>query len=426
MYDSSLHSNRMQIALSLKKISGHRPFQHLVIFHNTPFLVMLEIFDVSSGAVNVGAHSQPGHHDVTSFLASNLIGKISIDPTKTSTSTSDANYVTSSDIYDDRYLCDTPLTSAANTCGGAVASKGLVGSAGRNFPGSAMGPNASSPSPLGVAGPVNGVPHPSFRFAQKVTDVAFNMQDITNPGQPKLMWNARFRLTGPDGSLGSDYLPSSLPPMPAQDNFAFHKLCSAVNSGHKYQLKIEAGGNAPVNQTIVMDARIVKPSSEIDPSVAASGGGAVAPSGAPKDGSRIQETGPRLYSASGGPRSDTSPALAASFASRHVLTTLNKDDGTMLITAEPKRFASITATSFSDRVPAGCHEAPRVTFHTPKSLQIQQDYQRIMSGGQPTMMGQPSMMRPPMMGQPMMGQPMMGQPMISGGAPQMVASRGFF
>jgi hypothetical protein len=394
---------------------------------------MLEVFATPVGLGNDLDHSSTVHHDVTSFLASNLVGKISIDPTKTSTSTSDANYVTSSDIYDDRYLCDTPLTSALNSCGGAPASKGLVGDAGRNFPGSSIQSGPGSPSPLGVVGPVNGVPHPSFRFAQKVTDVAFNMQDITNPGQPKLVWNARFRLTGPDGSLGSDYLPSSLPPMPAQDNFAFHKLCSAVNSGHKYQLKIEAGGNAPINQTIVMDARIVKPCSEIDPSVAASGGGAVTES-AIKDGSRIQATGPRLYSASGGPRSDSSPAVTtSSFAARHVLTTLNKDDGRMLISAEPKRFPAVTATSFTKRLPEGCHKAPTVTIHTPKSLQVQQDYQRLVSGGYPQQQNmyqqRPGMVepggQPPMMGrQPMMGQMYSQQPV--GFAPQMVASRGFF
>jgi hypothetical protein len=336
---------------------------------------MIEGFQVPFSVVNT-LHSVNGtHHDGTCFLASNLLGKISIDPSKTNTSTSDTNYVTSSDIYDDRYLCDTPLVSAVDKCGGAAGSRGLVGETGRNFQGSSVDPSGSSLSTLGVAGPVNGIPHPSFRFAQKVTDVKFNMLDVTNPGVPKTVWNARFSLRGPDNSLGSDYLPSSLAPTPAQDNFAFHKLCSAVNSSRTYQLKIEAGGNAPINQTIVMNSRIVKPFSEIDSSVSASGSADSATASLGKDGSRLQLLGPRLYSQNGGPTSDSVaaiPSARSSFAVRHVMTALDQDDGRMLISGEPNRFTAVTATSFCGRLPKGCHRPPIVTIHTPKSLQTQQ------------------------------------------------------
>jgi hypothetical protein len=408
-------------------------------------LVMIDFLNFGSNG-QIAASDIHHHHDITSFLPSNLVGKISIDPTKTSTSTSDANYVTSSDIYDDRYLCDTPLVSRTDSCAGIAATKGLVGGAGRNFSGSTIDPSGSSLSTLGVAGPVNGVPHPSFRFAQKVSDVSFNMQDVTNPGQPKLVWNAKFRLNGPDNSVGSDYLPSSMPPIQATDNFAFHKLCSAINTVRTYQLKIEAGGNAPINQTIIMNSRIVKPCSEIDPNVAAQGGGGTYLSSTANSTTttRLQEIGPRLYSASGGPQSDTAAAVrSSSFATRHVFTTLNKDDGIMLISShESNKFPAVTSTSFAKtgNLPVGCHKSPTVTIHTPKSLQTQREYQSLISGG-----GTPPQQRPgmgyapgavrapgmppqqPGMGYPMGGvrgmysqQPMMGYPM--GG----VATRGFF
>jgi len=353
---------------------------------------MVFYFGDISSLTDLNSHS----HEPTAFLASNLMGKIAIDPTKSSTSTSDANYVTSSDIYDERYLCDAPISAkSACGCSGEVASRGLVGEAGRTFPGSSLTANGTTTAgvgPLGIAAPANGIPHPSFRFAQRVTDVAFNMTDVTIPGQEKVVWDAKFRLVGPDGSLGSDYLPSSLPPIGGEVQ-NFHKLCSALNSMNKYTLKISAGGNAPIDQKIALSSRIVQPPALIDPQIAASRD----PESAIADMSeaKFQKVGPRIYPV-GGPdappaSNDTRPAVStSSFSEREILNSLDSRDGTVFTKSENRMFPSVTSTSFACTRPPpdlrnvpGCHQPPTVTIHTPKTLQVQQQYQQYMAAGQP-------------------------------------------
>ncbi len=305
-------------------------------------------------------------HDGTSFLAANLMGKISIDPTRTSTSTSDANYVVSSDVYDDRYLCDTPLAGGDSSCSCAIGSKGLVADgSSKIFPGSMMGNSSATVGPLGIQGAVNGVPHPSFRFAQRVSDVALTMTDITFPGQEKVVWDAKFRLTGPDGSIGSDYLPSSLPAIGGEVQ-TFHKLCSALNSYHTYKLKVAAGGDAPIDQTIVMNAKIVQPGELLDPAVAAANPSSVVEAGSGYGSMKM--VGPRLYTVGAPPASDTAPAVrSSSFAE-----VVSQNDGTIVMRGEGANpVPSVTATSFGcgcgeqPTNPPNCYKPPTVTVHYP-------------------------------------------------------------
>ena len=344
-------------------------------------------------------------HHPTAFLASNLMGSIAIDPTKTSTSTSDANYVTSSDISDNRYLCDTPMSSAASgSCSCGTGTAGLVGDAGRVFPGSAVGAGGAQTAvvgPLGIQGAVSGVPHPSFRFAQKVTDVAVNMTDITSPGQERLVWDAKFRLTGPDGSLGSDYLPSSLPPIGGEVQ-SFHKLCSALNSFRLFKLKVLAGGDAPIDQSMVMKATIVQPPELLDPN-AAPAGAAPDAAGGDKVVSSLKATGDRMYAVDGNgqpvpPMADSvGPIRASSFAQHH--DTSFSQHSTSFgrnvdiyravgggVTVQPERSGvpAVTATSFAGEDggcscggdsdpppltnPPNCHKPPTVTIHMPNQM----------------------------------------------------------
>ena len=319
-----------------------------------------------------------GDHHLTSFLPANLMGKISIDPTKTSTSTSDANYVTSSDIYDERYLCDTPLAAGSGCSCSAGSSRGLVGESGRVFPGSTLGGAQTAViGPLGIQGPAGGVPHPSFRFAQKVTDVSVNVRDITLPNQEKEVWDAKFRLMGPDGSAGSDYLPSSLPPIGGETQ-TFHKLCSALNSFRTYKVKVLAGGEAPIDQTIVLNAKIVQPPELIDPTVAASEqGGAVGGLGG-----KMTALGPRMYEV-GASANDQVGALngakASSFASTSSFACAGEKNlftsRSVLVQPESRTFPALTPTAFNDccgcappKNPPGCHKPPTVTIHMPTRL----------------------------------------------------------
>jgi len=330
-------------------------------------------------------------HDPSSFLAKNLIGFVEIDPTKTTTSSSDANYVASSDISDKRYLCDTPITGGGCSC--AVGGKGLVTEGGRTFPGSSLnaaGAQTAVVGPLGIQGPVNGVPHPAFRFASRVTDVAMNMTDITFPGKERVVWDAKFRLTGPDGSLGSDYLPSSLPPIGGEVQ-NFHKMCSAINSWRMYKLKVLAGGDAPVDQTIVMKATIVKPPTLIHP--ARVGKAASAPTQATQES--MKKTGARLFVVDGkAPSADSVGALRqSSFACRSE-SIASPDNNTyqgskaLLIRPQMRGFPSVTSTTFADnhnqtsfnknddccgcgsnvapKNPEGCHKPPTVAIHMPR------------------------------------------------------------
>jgi hypothetical protein len=329
-------------------------------------------------------------HGQTSFLASNLVGYVEIDPTKTTTSSSDANYIASSDIADKRYMCDTPLT-ARGGCSCAVGGKGLVGDAGRTFPGSALNASGAQTAvigPLGIQGPANGVPHPAFRFAQKVTDVNMNMTDITFPGKERVVWDAKFRLTGPDGSLGSDYLPSSLQPIGGETQ-TFRKMCSAINSWRTYKLKVLAGGDAPIDQTIVMKASIFQPTKIIHPAKA---GKTEAPTQASKASMKV--TGPRLFRVGGEPGNDSAPAVRSSFACRYETVgspgpdTYAASNLPILIKPQMRGFPSVTATTFAARNhastsfpdgdccdcggaplknPPGCHKPPTVTIHVPRA-----------------------------------------------------------
>jgi hypothetical protein len=310
-------------------------------------------------------------HFPTSFLSDKLVGVVEIDPQLSKASTS--NQVVSTDISDARYMCDTPLTQGASGCGCAVGSKGLVGDGGRTFPGSSLNANGSTTlvsGPLGYQG-VNGVPHPAFRFGQKVTDVALSMKDVTIPGQERDIWSAKFRLTGPDGSLGSDYLPSSEKPLNDDVmNTPFHKLCAAVNSYRQYKLHIEAGGEAPIQQNIFLKAKIFQPTELIDPRKAGgSEGGEVGDSDV-----SMKATGPRMFVVDGkSPATDTAPAVRPSYLASKSLR----------IPTEMRGFPSVTSTSFQDtstgeedqccqcapapKNPPGCHKPPTVTIHFPRN-----------------------------------------------------------
>jgi hypothetical protein len=316
-------------------------------------------------------------HNPTSFLAANLLGKISIDPAKTTTDTSDVNYVVSSDIYDDRYLCDVPL-SGASGCSCAIGSKGLLADgASKVFPGSAIGGAGASVGPLGLPGAVPGVPHPSFRFAQRVNDVSVTMTDVTFPGQRNVVWDAKFRLNGPDGSPGSDYLPSSLAPL-GGDAVTFKKLCSAVNTKHEYELKVQAGGDAPISQTIAMDATIVQKPELLDPSVALSAG--ANPEEAGSGYASMKMVGPRLYTVGGPggtpPTSQTAPAIRSSAFIE--MPNQDRHDGQMFIRGEGANpVPSVTATSFAEPTcgcgekpvnPPHCYKPPTVTVHYPNPM----------------------------------------------------------
>lgn len=318
-------------------------------------------------------------HEASSFLAKNLAGWIEIDPTKTTTSSSDANYVASSDISDKRFLCDTPLTIGSCSC--AVGSKGLVTEGGRTFPGSSLNASGAQTAvigPLGIRGPVTGVPHPAFRFASRVTDVAVNMTDITFPGKERVVWDAKFRLTGPDGSLGSDYLPSSLAPIGGEVQ-NFHKMCSAINSWRMYKLKILAGGDAPIDQTIVMKSTIFKIPELIDPAKAGKTDESLA--GAGKDEASLKIVGKRLFSTSGAPSKDSVGAVAtSSFACRSEVTGMPDEStyrasSSLAVRPEVRGFPSVTSTSFADdccecgpnappKNPPGCHKPVTVTIHS--------------------------------------------------------------
>jgi hypothetical protein len=227
------------------------------------------------------------------------------------------------------------------------------------------------------------------------------MEDVTIPGKEQVVWDAKFRLVGPDGSLGSDYLPSSLQPIGGSHR-NFEKLCSALNSVRKYVLKIDAGGNAPIDQTIAINARIVQPPDIIDPQQAVSDTG---DSGAGGD-AHFQKVGPRVYTVSNGavdpPKQDTAAAVkSSSFTQREILTTINSRDGTILTRSENKTFPSVTSTSFNGSTTScarpppdlrnvpGCHKPPTVTIHTPKTLRIQQEYyaQRSLPAAQPMSRG---------------------------------------
>jgi hypothetical protein len=273
-----------------------------------------------------------------------------------------------------------------------------VGDAGKSFPGSTLGGPGSQTAvigPLGIQGPVSGVPHPSFRFAQKVSDVSVNVVDVTGPGEPKLMWDAKFRLAGPDGSPGSDYLPSSHAPI-GGSHPNFHKMCSALNSWRTYKLTVDAGGEAPIQQSIVMKAYIVHPDKLIDPLKAgqSEGGGSI------DDGTSIKVTGPRLFAQDSEPKTDAVAAVkkssfATSFACRENLIgfpdrNTYAADSTFSIRPESRTFPSVTASYFTSRDhdstsfpgaeesccncapelknPPNCHKLPTVTIHMPQSF----------------------------------------------------------
>lgn len=334
-------------------------------------------------------HVGQDSHTASAFLASNLMGKIAIDPTRTSTASSDANYVTSSDIYDERYLCDTPLMGGAGNCSCAVGSRGLVGDSGRVFPGSSLGGQNAVIGPVGIQGPVAGVPHPSFRFAQKIDTLSVDVKDITIPGsESKTVWNANFLLNNTDTPGGSDYLPSSAQPI-GGDMQSFHKLCSALNSYRTYKLHLVGGGQAGFDQTIVLTAKIVQPPEMIDPTVA---GGIDGETSNLSAGDSLKAVGPRLIEIGGNPpQSDQVPALNGARTSSFAQTnfpTISNNDGTILIQPESRTFPAVTSTTFADKPSAvtsttfadccgecapkknlpGCHQPPTVTIHIPNRL----------------------------------------------------------
>jgi len=313
-----------------------------------------------------------GSHEVSSFVPAGVIAHTEFDPTKSTTSSSDGNYAVSSDISDNRYVCDTPLSSTAGAdgCSCSVGGAGSVTSQGRVFPGSmlgAPGTQTATMGPLGLRGGVTGVPHPSFRFAQPVTDVSLKMTDITIPGQEKVVWDANFRLTQPDGSLGGKYLPSSQAPIGGEMQ-NFHKVCAPLNSWHVYKMKILAGGQAPIDQTMVLKTYLVKPDSLMDPVKGAQG--AMGDSAKANTGVvSMKATGPRFSEAQASPpASDAVPAVASSFSAVQKLS----QDGTVLIRPDQRHFPSVTSTSFGGcnralklKNPEGCHKPPTVTIHSP-------------------------------------------------------------
>ena len=312
-------------------------------------------------------------HDITSFVPAGAIAHTEFDPTKSTTSTSDGNYAVSSDISDNRYVCDTPLSVTNNGCSCSVGGAGLVNVQGRVFPGSALGGSQSvTMGALGLKPGVNGVPHPSFRFAQPVTDVSIRMDDITRPGHERPMWEQRFRLTQPDGSLGGKYLPSSQAPI-SQEGMSFHKMCAPMNSWHVYKLHITAGGQAAIDQTMVLKTYIVKPDSLMDPTKIGKEGSAaesVTSSGVVS----MKSTGERFSEMTSPPGADTASAVkASSFAGKYLA-----QSGPILIRSDQRHFPSATVTSFADedccgcdsdlhplKNPIGCHNPPIVTIHTP-------------------------------------------------------------
>lgn len=332
-------------------------------------------------------------HGATSFLAQNLVGYVEMDLKGSDISAGSPNQVVSTDISDKRYMCDTPLSQDSGGCGCAVGGKGLVGSDGRTFPGSSINANGTTTAvagPMGFSGVNKGVPHPAFRFDKKVTDVTIRMKDISIPGKERDVWNQRFRLTGPDGSLGSDYLPSSLPALPDDGvfNTPFHKLCAAVNSYRKYMLHVEAGGEAPITgQKIVFTAKIIQPPEMIDPAKAGnSEGGEVDGTGS------MKATGPRLFVVDGkSPAGDSAPAIRSSsfadttsFACRYEATASpgpNTYLASKSLLSQPqiRGFPAVTATSFSGeddqccqcnaapKNAPGCHKPPTVTIHFPRN-----------------------------------------------------------
>ena len=322
-----------------------------------------------------------GGHEQSSFVVAGAITHTEFDPTKSTTSSSDANYAVSSDISDNRYVCDTPLSVTNDGCSCSVGGAGLVSGPGRVFPGSALGGQSATLGPLGLQGGVPGLPHPSFRFAQPVTDLTVDMRDITIPGNEQKVWHESFRLAQPDGSLGGKYLPSSQPAIDRTDSYHFHKLCSAMNSWRVYKLKIRAGGQAPIDQTMVLKTYIVKPDLLVDP-VNAAEGGAGATGGKVESGGvvSIKATGPR-FSETSAPASDTASAVkASSFAVRED-EFLVKNGGTVLMRPDQRHFPSITTTSFAQssvlcggqpapvlKNPMGCHNPPTVTIQTPSNF----------------------------------------------------------
>ena len=332
-------------------------------------------------------------HLPTSFLAANLISHVEFIPGKSS-SASDANFVASSNVGDPRFMCDTPLaTKGAGACGCSVASsKGLVGEAGRTFPGSALGADGSQTAVLGPLGiQAAGAPHPAFTFERKVTDVTVNMQDVTNPTQPKLIWDQRFRLMGTNGEPGKTRLESSDVPID-QSGTAFHRLCGPINAWRTFKIRVMAGGEAPIDHTMMMRSVILKLPEDMGAGETVPADGAGGP-----DGSFLKAVGPRISEVGGGdqaPANDSVPAVRnSSFAlmtpcqSGREVTAFAQSpacgpyyvrDGTMLLPPQLRGFPAVTSTSFADddgcqpppppKNPPFCHKLPTVSVHVPSQI----------------------------------------------------------
>lgn len=325
-------------------------------------------------------------HLPTSFLASNLSGTIAVDETKSTTSNSEANFVTSSDITDiKKFLCDMPIAKG-NTCGCGSSNAGLVSQAGRTFAASTVGLNGAQTATMGPLGiqPANSL-HPSFRFAQKVSDVQVSVTDVTFPGNERLIWDAKFRL--PDG--GSTFLPPNADAIGGKVP-NFQKMCSALNSWRNYKVEVMAGGDAPIDQSLFLRSEIITKPDLIDPATAESQDPGI-PEVA-QGGATIRATAPSILvdqSARGPPSTtDAVPATnfktgafairsTTSFAQTTDTSHYYVKDGTVFVNKENSGFPAVTATTFTQNDdcccgpkapisnPPGCHKPPVVTIHTP-------------------------------------------------------------
>lgn len=319
-------------------------------------------------------------HLPTSFLAANLISHVEFIPGKSS-SASDANFVASSNVGDPRFMCDTPLASGGASCGCSVgSSRGLVGDAGRTFPGTAIGADGAQTAvigPLGIQPAANGVPHPAFTFERKVTDVTVNMQDVTNPSQPRPMWDARFRLMNANGEPGKTRLESSDVPI-GGDHREFTRLCGPIESWRTYKVRVTAGGEAPIDHTMMLRSVIMKL-----PTMSADGQTVPGSDSALPDGGSIKAVGERMTAIGEPPADDSAPAVksssfATSFAQADASHPFYARDGTVLLPPQLRGFPAVTSTSFADdnecpapepvKNPPFCHKVPTVSIHVPSQL----------------------------------------------------------
>jgi hypothetical protein len=322
-------------------------------------------------------------HEHTSFLAANLVGITAVDTTKTSMSTSEGNFLLSTDLTDPKFICDTPLSAGSCQCGGGVS--GLVSGTGASFPGSSLGllaPGGVAPPPI----------HPSFHFAKPVTNARFTLMNVTEGQEPRTLWDAVYQF----GGEGSNVLPSDAIAVDGNQK-EFHKFCAPVNSWNNFKLTVTGGsGGGAINQTVFLKDEIFRKPPMLDPKTAMSASPDVDGSqlGSGSLDGKIVATGNRMTlmsnvpSDGGPPMGDAVSAVkSSSFAQVDTSPYFIRSGGSIAMVPERSGLPVVTSTNFSStshkttsfdccdcnkqapKNPPGCHRPPIVTIHVPSQMQ---------------------------------------------------------